>query len=308
MKLPQVIIENQSHGIGARAALVKTQKTAPVIVVPSVNCDGAKNYVSLSLYYIPEGQEYSTYSDDQRYAVQVGNDVFNSDHAINIIGETFTLNGRSFHIPASSEGLVFIYIDDHVDTTPVTVKLIPSTNTVYNGIYEIDGYDGSLTEVNYVNKDTVMSFCLKPNLPPRQLSCVGATDNLVIDYKYKILEEAGNSYPETGMHYRYLIDDTYYFDFNFVYGGDNKHILNEGGDYLQGDVSYDGKLTLSIHTLSLDKVESRITISQYTSMPSPDYITIDEASNSTAFYDNINYETKVCLKYKESLPDLQPGV
>lgn len=296
MKLPIVIIENQSHGKGARTALIKTQK---INIVPQVSCEGAKSYVSLRLY-VPGLDGYSSYSLDQRYAVKVGNDVFNADHSRTLIGEKFTLDGRDFYIPPSSEGLIFIYVDNNVDRTPVRVTLIPGPDQEYNGIYEVDGYDGGLTEVDYVNKDTAMSFCLKPNEPMRVLSCVGATDVLVLDYVNKTQQEGGNYSANEGISYRLLVNRYTYFDMNFAYGVENKYPIGENeGEYLKGIINDDGTLTISVHSKTPIGKECTLKITSYGSSPSPDYVIIDESSNPTAFYNSDEYAIMACLTYTE---------
>lgn len=290
MKYPNKLIDSRTHGTRSNSALIKTIKTSkpglPDVEVPKLNCSTSRNWRGL---VVSDEDTWSIYYD-QRYAVEIKGTVYNADHSKSIVGEEFNVGDYIVYIPLTSEGYLNVYIGDNDDTSPVMVRLIPSPDTEYNQIYGVDESGGELL---YTDRNSDIFFCMTPNKPPRQLTCVGATAGLKLKYVSQRYNSDGMPVPPASMWYGFVVDDLYSFNHNFAESATYGPI---GGVTVTGHYNEsDNSLNISVSSDKGPGNDCRLTITDYADYVNSSYLTIDESSNPTGFYNDQDRYLHACL-------------
>lgn len=300
MKYPRKLKETNVHG-KYNSHLVRSTLAEP----PETNiaCHSTANFVFFGFEEISEdGSSTGRWTEDQRYAIKVGDSVFNADHSLSILGQQFELDGKLFSIPFSSGSTAAIYVDDYVDDTPVRVRFIPSPNPEYNGIYAVNqGYQQNDLDVEYVDKDTEFSVCLKPEKVDRAFTCEGATDEVSIRF-------------DNGA----LVPQPLYFgmglkNFKFVYLGPNntaRSLVDERYDDTIGELVKEwivAKLVNNVLTITYESTHPsgtrRLELHSLSEFIDAGDVSILEESNPTAFYSDKDKTIKFCLNDKMAMPE-----
>lgn len=282
----------RTHGNTTRSVLIKTIKNTsapPIVERPNLDCSTSKNWRNLTVREIDSQEIYF----DQRYAVEIKGTIYNGDHAVSIVGDEFQVGEYTLSIPQGSENYVTIYMGDNEDTAPVMVRLIPSPSQEYNRIYGVDsGYQG---EASYTDRNSDIFFCMTPNKLPRQLTCVGATGDLKLNYVNQNYNSDGMPIAPNSMWYAFELNDLYYFNHNF---SDSETIVVEDLT-IQGKYNVDdNSLNISITSTNGAGNECRVVMKNYVDYVNPRYLTIDESSNPTCFYNDTDGSIHTCLLTK----------
>lgn len=300
MKYPKKLHETNTHGRFSSYLIRGKGESTPVeppppIPEPEIACHSTTDHVEFSFEQIDEeGYGVGGWSEDQRYAIKVGNSVFNSDHSLSILGQQFELEGRVFSIPYSSGSSAYIYVDEYTDDVPVRVKFIPGPDSQYNTIYSVNqGYEIMDSEVEYIDKDTEFSICLRPEITERVFTCVGATDALTLKFAPDTL------YP-TQLYI--TINDAWSFSYYLEPDGDNLNQFSYRYDYDTGeDISESITATFIGDELTFNIVSNgpeknyRLKIYNLSNDVLNGLISISEKDNPTAYYSNSDESIRACI-------------
>lgn len=296
MKYPTKIYESNAHGV--YSSMLVRSMSEPIEIPPpepEIACHSTVNHVWFGFEQIDdEGYGIGGWTEDQRYAIKVGNHVFNADHSLSILGQQFELGGRVFSIPYSSGSSAAIYLDDYTDETPVRVRFIPSPNSEHNTIYDVnEGYYSGDSEVEYVNKDTEFTVCLKPELTERVFTCAGATNKLVLNF------DTNTPLPES----IYLgINNKWSMTFDLDTMPVSRYQFGYSYDY-ENDIDYEewisaslegNELTISFETNLLNQ-KYRLSLYSLSDELADDSVTVVEGHNPTAYYDQRYENVNACL-------------
>lgn len=296
MKLPSIIKERSSHGELSRITYIKSigraTPTTPSVPVPQINCTGARNYMSINLSDPTIEGYYSSFTYDQRYAVKVGNDIFNADHAVSIIGTEFRVGPYEFYIPPGSEGYVVIYVNDNENTDAVRITFIPSPNVEYNKIYNLNDYDSSPCEVSYINRNSPMTFCLKPNaITVSIISCEGASSFFGFSTKELNYDGNGNDLNHNALKYNVAMNGVDYGIWDLTYG-DN---FRCGNISLTASVGSSGSGYVYAGSRNGSDVADRFTFTPLLDMVDANFWGGDTEDNPTVVYKETDRSIRVCL-------------
>ena len=293
MKYPSKLIDMQTHGNASRSALIKTIKNTPappIVERPNLDCSTSKNWRNLT---VSEIDSYEVYFD-QRYAVEIKGVIYNGDHAVSIVGDEFQVGEYALSIPQSSENYVTLYMGDNEDTNPVMVRLIPSPNQEYNRIYGVDsGYQG---EASYTDRNSDIFFCMTPNKLPRQLTCVGATGDLKLNYVNQNYNSDGMPIAPDSMWYAFELNDLYYFNHNF---SDSETIAMEEFTVQGSYNAEDNSLNISVSSTEGTGKDCRLVMKNYVDYVNSSYLDIEESSNPTCFFSDTSGSIHACLLTSE---------
>lgn len=294
MKYPKKLYETNTHGRNS-SLFIRTYGVAesidpPVEPEPEIACHSTANNVWFDFEDTVEGG----WTEDQRYAIKVGNDVFNADHSLSILGQQFELGGRIFSIPYSSGSRAAIYMDDHPIDNPVRVRFIPGPDSQYNTIYSVNqGYEPNDVEVEYVDKDTEFTVCLKPELAAQAFTCVGATDKMVISFTSDIALPT-QLYVE--------VSDKWSFVYDLDLERDNSLLLSYRYDEVTGEDTSEWINAMYVGRDLVFKIGSRGPVSNYRIKVfrladgiTGGTVSIAEQENPTAFYNTGDESVRGCV-------------
>lgn len=294
MKYPKKLYETNTHGLNS-SLLIRTNGVAepidpPIEPEPEITCHSTANSVWFDFEDTVEGG----WTEDQRYAIKVGNDVFNSDHSMSILGQQFELGGRIFSIPYSSGSRAAIYLDDYPDDKPVRVRFIPGPDPQYNTIYSVNqDSEPNDVEVEYVDKDTEFTVCLKPELAERAFTCAGATEEMVISF-------TSDTALPTQLYVE--INDKWSFVYYIDQEGDNSLQLGYRYDEVTGEDTSEWITATYVGRDLVFKIDSRGPVSKYRIKVFQladgiidGTVSVSEQRNPTAFYNSNDESVRACV-------------